>query len=52
MKYKGYTVLQSPYNNHITIRKDSRTIAHVNCTEKKTDEELKEILEFALKMME
>ena len=48
MEYKGCIVTQSNYNNHITVSKDGNVIAHFNCTEKKTDEELREMVDFAL----
>lgn len=49
MKYKGYTVTQAP-NNHIMICKDGKMVSHVNCPEKKTETELKEIVDFILKI--
>ena len=52
MQYNGYEVTQSPINNHIWITKDGQPIAHINCTEKKSDEELMEIVDFMLEMRE
>ena len=50
MQYNGCEVTQSPVNNHIWIKKDGRPISHIICTEKKSDEELKEIVDFMLEM--
>ncbi len=50
MEYKGYIVTQSDLNNHIMISKDGQMVSHINCTVKKNDEELKEVVDFVLEM--
>lgn len=50
MEYKGYTVTQSSLNNHIMISKDGQMVSHINCPTKKSDEELKETVDFILEM--
>lgn len=46
-----YTVTQAT-NNHISITKDNKLIFHASCTEKKTEEELKEFVDYYYKLME
>lgn len=41
IEYMGYTVIQSDYNNHVTIYKDGHMVMHSQCTERKTDKELR-----------
>ena len=50
MEYRGYTVKQSCLNNHIVISKDGKMVSHINCSIKKSDEELKETVDFVLEM--
>jgi len=52
MEYKGYTVTQSSYNNHVMISKDGQMVSHINCSEKKSEEELKEMTDFILELRE
>ena len=52
MKYKGYTVTQSCLNNHIVISKDGKLLFHINCSIKKSDEELRETVDFVLEMID
>lgn len=40
-----YTVCQAS-NNHITITKDGKKVFHISCTEKKTDQKLKDYVAF------
>lgn len=46
-----YTVVQTG-NNHISISKDGRMVMHINCTEKCTEEELKNMVSFCEAMKE
>ena len=49
--YNGYTVIQSSYNNHISIfTEDGQCVLHAPATKKKTDDELKEMVGFYLTM--
>ena len=50
MEYIGYTVTQSSLNNHIFISKDGKMVSHINCSIKKSDDELREIVDFVLEM--
>ena len=50
MEYRGYTVTQSSLNNHIMISKDGKMVSHINCSIKKSDEELRETVDFVLEM--
>lgn len=49
IKYKGYEISQAE-NNHIMICKDDKMLFHARCGKKKNEEELKESLEFYLKL--
>ena len=49
IKYKGYEISQAE-NNHIIICKDDKMLFHAQCGKKKNEEELKESLEFYLKL--
>lgn len=46
--YKGYEIIQSNYNNHITIFKDNIMVIHISATEKFTKTELQAIVELYL----
>ena len=49
--HNGYTVIQSSYNNHVSIyTEDGRCIMHAPVTKKKTDDELKDMVGFYLTM--
>ena len=48
IKYKGYTIIQSTKNNHITVIKDGKKVFHVSCNEKKDEKGLQEIVDYIL----
>ena len=48
MEYKGYTITQSTYNNHIMICKDGKMVSHINTSKKMSDEELMDLAEFII----
>lgn len=50
IEYKGYTISQSG-NNHIMIMKDNRMVMHIAATEQKTAEQLREHVDFYLRMI-
>lgn len=52
MEYRGCEVTQSLGNNHIWVTKNGQPLLHINCSEKKSDEELKEIADMMLEMRE
>lgn len=49
IEYKGYKISQSS-NNHVSIFKDGKMVFHASCSVKYKEENLKEILEFYLKI--
>ena len=48
IKYKGYEISQSDYNNHIIISKNQKIVMHISATEKFSIEQLKLIVDFWL----
>lgn len=44
VEFGGYTVHQTGYNFHVTLYKDGKMVAHFNCTNEQTEEELKEFV--------
>lgn len=48
IEYKGYTIVQSTQNNHITVIKDGKKVFHSSCTEKKDEKGLQEIVDYIL----
>lgn len=44
VEYKGY-IAEQAYNNHVIILKDDKMILHASCDKKKTDDELKEMID-------
>lgn len=52
IEHKGYFVQQSSYNNHIMIIKDDRMVLHVNCTEKRTEQQLRGLVDGYIKYLE
>ncbi len=51
IEYKEYKISQSS-NNHVSIFKDGKMVFHASCTVKYKEENLKEILEFYLKLFD
>lgn len=49
IKYKGYIISQAE-NNHVMICKDNQMLFHASMTKKLNEEELKEQLDFYLKI--
>lgn len=47
--YKGYVIIQSNYNYHITIYKNNEMVMHLSTTEKFTENQLKELVNFYFK---
>lgn len=47
IKVGEYTVIQTT-NNHISIIKDNQMVFHCACTDKKTEEELKDMINLYL----
>lgn len=45
VEYKGYVIVQSKYNNHISIYYDNELVVHINTPSKYTEDELKQIVE-------
>lgn len=45
VEHKGYEVVQTDFNNHLSVYKDGRRVMHVPCDTQKTDEELKQVVE-------
>lgn len=45
VEYKGYVIVQSEYNNHISVYYDNDLVLHLDTSEKYTEEELKQIVE-------
>lgn len=45
-EYKGYTVTQEKKSRHVIVSKDGRMVMHVPCTERKTEVELEEMVDF------
>ena len=52
IEHRGYFVQQSSYNNHIMIIKDERMVFHAQCTEKKTEKQLRQIVDGYIKFIE
>ena len=48
IKYKGYIIIQSSYNNHIMIIKDNKMVMHISTNKPYTKEELKELVDINL----
>ena len=48
---RDYTIVQTT-NNHISITKDGKMVAHFSCTSKKTESELKEYVYLMEKLIE
>ncbi|MCI5543791.1 MAG: hypothetical protein MR405_07765 [Mollicutes bacterium] len=51
IEYKGYKISQSS-NNHVFIFKNGKMVFHASCSVKYKEENLKEILEFYLKLLD
>lgn len=52
VKYKGYTVVQSGLNNHISIyASDGHFVYHSQAKKKQTEQELRETVDFYLKLI-
>jgi len=51
VEYKGYIAEQS-YNNHVLILKEGKTVLHASCNKKKTDDELKEMIDALIVLRE
>ena len=49
IEYKGYVVGQAP-NHHVMISKDGRLVLHAQCNEPKTDDELREMVDFYIEL--
>lgn len=46
VEYKGYTVVQSDYNNHVMIADaNGNMVMHAQCTRSKSEEELLKMAE-------
>lgn len=52
IEHRGYFIQQSTYNNHIMIVKDDRMVLHSACTEKKTELQLRGIVDGWIKYLE
>ena len=44
-EHRGYFVQQSSYNNGIMIVKDDRMVFHAQCTEKQTEQQLRQLVD-------
>ena len=51
IKYKGYEVVQAP-NHHVWITKDGRRVLHAQCNKPKTEDELREMVDFYIELTE
>lgn len=45
LEHMGYIIVQSAYNHHVMIGKGGKAVLHAHCTEPKTDQELREMVE-------
>ena len=52
IKYMGFEIVQSKYNNHIFIFDHNNLIMHIETEEKFTKEELENLVRFYLIMKE
>ena len=52
IEHKGYRIEQNDYNNHIMMCKDDRMVLHVNCTEKRTEQQLRGLVDGYIKFLE
>ena len=53
IEYKGYTIVQSDYNNHVMIADaEGRMMMHASCTRRMSDKELREMVERYISMTE
>lgn len=50
INYKGYVILQSDYNNHVSIYKDGKMIFHSHISEKLNEDNLKQLVEIMIKL--
>ena len=52
IEHRGHYVQQSSYNNHIMIVKDDRMVFHAQCTEKRTERQLRQLVDGYIKFTE
>ena len=52
IEHRGYFVQQSSYNNHIMIVKDDRMVYHAQCHEKRTERQLRQLVDGYIKFTE
>lgn len=52
IEYKGCIVSQSDYNNHVMIIRDGEMVLHSPVAEKKTEEELKMLVDSYFDLLE
>jgi hypothetical protein len=52
IEYKGCIVSQSDYNNHVMIIRDGEMVLHSPVAEKKTEEELKMLVDSYFELLE
>lgn len=50
IKYKGYVVIQSNYNNHVSVYKDEKMIFHSSMTEKLNKDNLEQLVDLIIQM--
>ena len=52
VEHKGYTVVQSPRNNHVMIGKDGKMVCHAKYDHPLTEDELKQRVDDYLALAE
>ena len=51
IEYKGYVIIQSSYNHHITILHNGKVFTHTQCDKPKTDDELRDLVDTNISLM-
>ncbi len=52
VKHRGHTIIQSDYNNHYMIYDgEGKFVCHAQCTEKLTEEQLKEKIDIYIELV-
>lgn len=52
IEYRGCVVSQSDYNNHVAIVREGKMVFHAPVTEKKTESQLKNYVDFYFMMVD
>ena len=51
IEHKGYVIIQSGYNHHITILHNGKVFTHIQCDKPKTDDELRKLVDTNISLM-